>query len=645
MATIDKNTVLTLDSSFTSKSIKAAEGDEAESLFVEGYASTNDVDRVGDVVPTSVWEKGIQNYLNNPVILAFHDHRQPVGRMIEHKIDSKGLFIKARVSPSDEKIYNKVKDEVITGFSVSFRVLDAEYNSQAEVFIIKELELLEISLVSVPANQNTLFSLSKSFANEDEYQLFKLQFVKDSQSAKGLDNSVIETNSNKEEIEMSPQELEALLAKTAEQTAKSIIEAQAKAAADAKASADAEVKRQEEIAKAAAAAAATAISVGESGSEKLLKDLEARFTAEQESNKSAIEGMQAELKEKANELLSLQKSKMSFAEGKQEGDISYADKEKAVLLARITRKQIQDTDFGKKLLEKTGAHVASATWELEVSTNMENEVRRKLVVANTLKAVNMKTNVMTLPLNPEASTATWITNAQFGTTDSPGVAKTHQLGEITLNAYKVATREYMAYEEEEDALLVLLPIVRDAMIRRLARSVDIAMLRGAGAGADPVKGLVPYDASSSVSSAIANKATVDNMLALRRDLGYWGLDPAGIVYIVSTDVYYDLLDDDNFQTMDKVGDRATLLTGQIGSIANTPVLVSAEFEAKADTKAGAIVFAPANFLVGNQRGLRMEMDALVETQRNVLVGSLRTGMTQLTTNLGAGVSVFRWTAT
>lgn len=640
MATIDKNTVLTLDSSFTSKSIKAAEGDDVESLFVEGYASTNDVDRVGDVVPTSVWEKGIQNYLNNPVILAFHDHRQPVGRMVEHKIDSKGLFIKARVSPADEKIYNKVKDEVITGFSVSFRVLDAEYNSQAEVFIIKELELLEISLVSVPANQNTLFSLSKSFATEDEYQLFKLQFVKDSQSAKGLDTSVIETNSNKEEIEMSPQELEALLAKTAEQTAKSIIEAQAKAAADAEAARLAEVKRQEEITK----AAALAVSVGESGAEKLLKDLEARFTAEQESNKSAIEGMQAELKEKANELLSLQKSKMVFTEGNTQ-DVTYAEKEKAVLLSKISRKSIEDTKFGKQLIEKAGAHVASATWELEVSLNMEAEVRRRLVVANSLKAINMKTNVMTIPINPEASTATWITNAQFGTTDSPGVAKIHQLGEITLNAYKVATREYMAYEEEEDALLVLLPIVRDAMIRRLARSVDIAFLRGAGAGADPVKGLIPYDATSTVTSAIANKATVANMLALRRDLGAWGLDPAEIIYIVSTDIYYDLLDDDTFKTIDKIGDRATLLTGQIGSIGNTPVLVSAEFEAKADTKAGAICFAPANFIVGNQRGLRMEMDALVETQRNVMVGSLRTGMTQLTTNLGAGISAFRWTAT
>lgn len=653
---IDKNKVLHIDTLFTSKSLEnlvpglpVTQTIEVEvikpSIFIEGYASTTNVDRVGDLIPVAVWEKGIENYLKNPVVLAFHDHERPVGRMVDYKINTDGLWIKARISPSDEEIYGKVEDEVITAFSVSFRVLDAEYNSALEVFIVKELELLEISVVSVPANYNTLFSLSKSFATETEYQSYKLQFVKDSNSAKGLETAVVDTESKikKEEIEMTNEELQILLAKTASDAAqlaaKSVIDAQEKAAKDLADKAAAEATFQAAVQK------AVDVKVGQSGAEKLLLDIEAKFAAQTEETKSVIAGLQDTIKEKAIELEAIQKSKMQFTEGRTTGEASYHEKETAVLLAQITRKSIADTKYGKNLIEKTGAHVASATWELEVSTTMEAEVRRKLVVANTLRNITMQTNVMTMPINPEASTATWITNAQFGTTDSPGVAKTHALGEITLNAYKVATREYMAYEEEEDALLVLLPIVRDAMIRRLARSVDIAFLRGAGAGADPVKGLIPYDASSTVTSAIANKATVANMIALRKDLGYWGLNQSAIRYIVSTDIYYDLLEDTSFQTFDKMGQNATLITGQVGSIANTPVLISAEFEAKADTKCGAICFAPDNFIVGNQRGLRMEMDALVETQRNVMVASMRTGMTQITTSQGAGISAFRWTAT
>jgi HK97 family phage major capsid protein len=279
---------------------------------------------------------------------------------------------------------------------------------------------------------------------------------------------------------------------------------------------------------------------------------------------------------------------------------------------------------------------------------MENEVRRKLVVAPLFRSIDMKTNVMTFPLNPEAGIATWITNAQFGTSASSGSAQNHQLKEVTLNAYKVSTLEYLTLEEEEDSLLAILPIVRDAMVRRLSRAVDKAFLLGAGAGADPVKGAALFDATSVVTPTNTGVATTANLRSLRKDLGAWGLDPSELVYVVSTDIYYDLLDDTLFQTVDKVGDKATLLNGMIGMIGNTPVLVSDQFGAKAggantaSTNIGAICVAPGNFLVGNQRGLRFDTDVEVVNQRRALVSSLRTGMTQVTTNLGQGVSTLRW---
>ena len=66
---------------------------------------------------------------------------------------------------------------------------------------------------------------------------------------------------------------------------------------------------------------------------------------------------------------------------------------------------------------------------------MENVVRRRLVVAPTLRGIAMQTNVMTIPVNPEAGVATWVQNTQFGTTDSAGNNAVHALKEITLNAY------------------------------------------------------------------------------------------------------------------------------------------------------------------------------------------------------------------
>ena len=639
---MDKNKVLYLHSAFSNKELPSS-GDKIDSVYIEGYASTTDIDRMGDVIPSSVWEKGIQNYLKNPIILFQHDHDDPVGRTVEHRIDGAGLWIKARISAAATEVFDLIRDNVITAFSVGFRILDAEYNAVAEVFLIKEVELIEISVVSVPANQNTLFSLSKAFDDAEEYKKFKEQFAKE-ESAKGLETSKPAESESHKEWDMDPKELQAMLDaaanNAAEKAAKSILEAQAaeqikaKKAADEQAELDARIK----------SAVETTVSTISSGTEKLLEEITKRLEKSEESSKGLVDGLEGIIKEKAEELARIQASKMSFTDNKSAGS-TYEERESAFLLSKISGKSIEDTRFGKRIIEKTGAHVPGATWELEVSLNMEAEVRRRLVMAPLLRNIAMQTNVMTIPVNPEAGYATWVTNAQFGTDDSSGAAQTHALTDITLNAYKVATREYMAYEEEEDSLLALLPVVRDAMIRRVARAVDKAYIRGAGSGADPVKGVAKYDASSAVTvSAGSGVVDVDDMIALRRDLGAWGLNPADIVFVVSTDVYYDLLQDTKFQTMNQVGPAATLLTGQIGSVGNSPVIVSAEFDTKADTAIGAFVFAPANFLAGNQRGLRFDTQELVETQRRVLVASLRTGIVQITTNLGQAVSTLRYTA-
>lgn len=643
---VDKTKVLYLNSAFTKELPSAYE--KIESIFIEGYASTNEVDRAGDVVPSSVWEAGIKNYLKNPIILAQHDHDDPIGRMVEHKLDSKGLWIKARISAAAE-VFSLIKDEVLTAFSIGFRVLDAEYNAVTELFVIKELELIEISVVSVPCNQNTLFNLSKAFDNEEDYAKFKAQFAPKGESAKGLEsptgNKSITTS---KEWNMDPKELEIMLAKASKDAAEQATKAVLAAQAAEKAAAEKAIAEKAEFDASVAAAVKAQISVGESGAEKLLKDIEKRFEDQTATSTKALADLQGALAEKAAEIAAMQKSKMVFA-GDSAGKMEYADREKAVLLAKIKGMNVADTAFGAALATKTGAHLPSATWELEVSTNMEAEIRRRLVVASIMNPIAMKTNVMTIPVNPEAGFATWVTNAQFGTTNSTGAAQTHAIKEITLNAYKVATAEYMAYEEEEDSLLVLLPIVRDAMIRRVAKAVDKAFLLGAGSGADPVKGFATYDATSAVNVTTASGvATIANMRALRADLGAWGLDQSELRFIVSTEAYYNLLDDTLFQTMDKVGPQATLLTGQIGMIGQTPVIVSDAFAAKATgannatTNYGAICVAPANFIAGSQRGLRMDTQELVETQRRVMVASLRTGMTQLSTVNGQAVSVLRW---
>jgi len=648
---VDKSKVLFLNSSF----IKSDTTDgKTTSITIEGYASTDDVDRQGDIVPASVWKKGIQNYLKNPVILAYHDHSEPVGRMVEHRVDSKGLWVKARISSAATEVFNLVKDGILTAFSIGFRIVDAEYDAAKELFVVKELELHEISVVSVPANQNTLFSLSKAFDTAEEFKSFKMQFAPDSDSAKGLESSTEADSEIKKEWEMDPKQLEQMLAdaasKAAEQTAKAIADSQAKALAEKAAAEKAEAELDARV-----KAAVASISTGDTGAERLMAEVEKRLATAEESSKSVIAGLEASLKEKASEIEAITKSKMSFQEAKD--GMSYAEKEKAVMLAKMSGKSVDGTKTGRAYAEKYGAHVPSATWELEVSLNLEAEVRRRLVVAPIFRNIAMQTNVMTIPVNPEAGTATWVQNASFGGVPaslgaagpSAGGNATHAIKEITLNAYKVATNEYTAYEEEEDALLALMPIIRDGMIRRVARAVDKAFLLGAGSGSDPVSGLATLATNSTGNTTTSTPsasyvANVAALRSLRKGLGVWGLDPQEVVYIVNTDTYYNLLEDTTFQTMNQVGTQATLLTGQIGQIGGSPVLVSGEFAAPASGATGIICLNASNFIVGNQRGLRIDTQELVETQRRVMVASLRTGMVKVTTNYGAAVTKLVYSA-
>lgn len=642
-----KDKILYLNQQFQkSADLPTAEGG-IDSIHIEGYANTTSVDRGGDVIPMTAWSQALENYLKNPVILAYHKHSEPIGKVVDHRIDDKGLWVKARISAAADDVFNLVKDGVLTAFSVGFIVKDAIYDSITDLFIIKELELLEISVVSVPMNQDSTFSLSKSFDSDEEYSNFKSQFGEKAASTKELDTPASQKpDTINKEWNMDPKELEQLLAKAAADAATAATKAFEEKLAAEKAAVEAEATRKAEI----DAAVKSAIEVGQSGTEKLLAEVERRIAEQADSSKKALEGLEGVLKEKAAELEALQKSKMSFQD-KGTASSDYTEREKAVLVAKILGKSIADTKFGRSVIEKAGPHVASATWELEVSNTMESEIRRRLVIAPLLRNIQMATNVMTIPVNPEAGFATWVTNAQFGTTTSSGAnsPSTHQLKEITLSAYKVTTAEYLNFEEEEDSLIVLLPIIRDAMIRRVAKAVDKAYAIGAGAGADPVKGLGIYDATSAVTLTNTGTVTAATLRLLRKDLGAWGLDPSELVYVVSTDSYYDLLEDTTFQTVDKVGSQATLLTGQIGSIGNTPVLVSDALHAKTSgtssttTNLGSICIAPANFIAGNQRGLRFDTQDLVETQRKVLAASLRTGLVQVSTVNGMGVSALRWT--
>lgn len=122
---------------------------------IVGIASSESGDRDGEIIRQEGWD--LKNFEMNPVLLASHNyHEFPIGRVTELKIEGGRLYFKAIFSEATQKAreaYAMVKEGVLNTFSVGFipRQYDANDSS-----IITRAELLEISLVSVPANAEAI---------------------------------------------------------------------------------------------------------------------------------------------------------------------------------------------------------------------------------------------------------------------------------------------------------------------------------------------------------------------------------------------------------------------------------------------------------------------------------------------------------
>lgn len=169
------NKTFYIDTSFETKSFKKA----SNTLKIAGYANTVAKDRSGDVVTAEAWANGVENFRKNPVLLFQHKHDCPIGRVDNIKVDKKGIFVEASVSEAAEKnhgIQTLIRDGALKSFSVGFRVKDGEYNRSDDSMTITDVELLELSVVTVPCNQESLFSIKKSFDSDNDYAQFIKEF-------------------------------------------------------------------------------------------------------------------------------------------------------------------------------------------------------------------------------------------------------------------------------------------------------------------------------------------------------------------------------------------------------------------------------------------------------------------------------------
>ena len=157
-----------------------AEDDSDGRIWFEGMANVNKVDRYGDLVEPNAFRRSLKSYLkHNPIVLFMHDRWAPIGRITDAEIRKNGLWVRGYVMPLVDEagfelagemasylkwVRSLVKQDVIRTLSIGFYPLRSKQvnmkdpmwpEKERKVRIIQDLELLEISFVSLPASRES----------------------------------------------------------------------------------------------------------------------------------------------------------------------------------------------------------------------------------------------------------------------------------------------------------------------------------------------------------------------------------------------------------------------------------------------------------------------------------------------------------
>lgn len=141
---------------------------EADGGKVCGYASTFDrePDCYGDVVKAGAFAETLKHWeeIGKPIPLLYgHNTSDPaynIGRVTEAREDERGLYVEAEFDAEGEKaqqVRRLVKDGRLYQFSFAYDVNDmgeVELGDGTKANELRALDIFEVSLVQIPANQH-----------------------------------------------------------------------------------------------------------------------------------------------------------------------------------------------------------------------------------------------------------------------------------------------------------------------------------------------------------------------------------------------------------------------------------------------------------------------------------------------------------
>jgi phage head maturation protease len=140
-------------------------------LVIHGMANRNMIDRYEEVLNPVGCDS--RNFMLNPVLLAHHSYYCPIGQVTMVQPEDDGVHFeawigdptKAPLTEMQQEMRSLVAQGILKTVSVGFiprRIKQAVYGKQGEIVdpaMIEEWELLELSVVAVPCNPESVFDM------------------------------------------------------------------------------------------------------------------------------------------------------------------------------------------------------------------------------------------------------------------------------------------------------------------------------------------------------------------------------------------------------------------------------------------------------------------------------------------------------
>jgi HK97 family phage prohead protease len=183
---------------------------DAKQGLLEGYASRfGNSDSYNDIVRPGAFAKTISERANRIKVLYQHNPYEPIGKPVEMREDTTGLYTVSRISktPLGEDVLTLAGDGVLSEMSIGYDTIKEAINQETGTRELLELRLWEYSPVTFAANDLAVITGVKSPEELDPI-LERVKFLRE----RGLKEGRVLSQRNFSRLQTIVEELQALLA-------------------------------------------------------------------------------------------------------------------------------------------------------------------------------------------------------------------------------------------------------------------------------------------------------------------------------------------------------------------------------------------------------------------------------------------------